>query len=392
MQYPVESFTDEERERLRPTSRTSTGRCSRWSTCPRRSRARCSPATRATRGRCAGCSSTSSPTTLPAAAPAGRRRGRARRRSSTSDLPRLRRRLGRPARRRPRRLRVGLQRADQDPPAPAARRLPRAVDALHRLRRADARAARRLPLLPRRGARAEYGGRWTSCSAIYSRALPAWRRGPPRSSRARADEPAARPRARDQGQGARPAARAAAGRVALAHGHLRHRPDLRAADPAPARPPAARGPRLRADDPRRGPGGDAELRGAGGAPRPRRRVGRLPASRAPRPASAGRGGSGSTRRGAGDDAGPSVRLLRSTATRTTCWRRCCSRPAALRGGDPRRRRGARRRRARASCSPTSSASEPTAATAQAGASRRCATGLRSSPTTAPSATCSATGC
>ncbi len=30
--------------------------------------------------------------------------------------------------------------------------------------------------------------------------------------------------------------------LAVAHGNLRHRPDLRAADPAPARPPAARGP------------------------------------------------------------------------------------------------------------------------------------------------------
>ena len=35
---------------------------------------------------------------------------------------------------------------------------------------------------------------------------------------------------------------------------------------------------------------------------------------------------------------------------------------------------------------------PTAATAPAAASRRCATASRSSPTTAPSATCSATGC
>ena len=35
---------------------------------------------------------------------------------------------------------------------------------------------------------------------------------------------------------------------------------------------------------------------------------------------------------------------------------------------------------------------PTAATGPAAASRRCATASRSSPTTAPSATCSATGC
>ena len=40
---------------------------------------------------------------------------------------------------------------------------------------------------------------------------------------------------RGQGQGARPAARPAARRLALAHGHLRDGPGLRAADPAPAR-------------------------------------------------------------------------------------------------------------------------------------------------------------
>ena len=45
-----------------------------------------------------------------------------------------------------------------------------------------------------------------------------------------------------------------------------------------------------------------------------------------------------------------------------------------------------------SCSPISSASAPTAATVPGGALRRCATASRSSPTTAPSATCSATGC
>ena len=65
----------------------------------------------------------------------------------------------------------------------------------------------------------------------------------------------------------------------------------------------------------------------------------------------------------------------------------------------------RRRRPRSSPASTSStapsgrrcwrrwsASAPTAATVPAAASRRCATASRSSPTTAPSATCSATGC
>src|ERR1700754_3127448 len=45
-----------------------------------------------------------------------------------------------------------------------------------------------------------------------------------------------------------------------------------------------------------------------------------------------------------------------------------------------------------SCAPSSWASARTGATARAAASRRCATGSRSCPTTARSAICSATGC
>ena len=45
------------------TSRTSTGRSSRWSICPRSSRGRCSPATAGAPSRCGGCSSTSSSAT-----------------------------------------------------------------------------------------------------------------------------------------------------------------------------------------------------------------------------------------------------------------------------------------------------------------------------------------
>ena len=63
-----------------------------------------------------------------------------------------------------------------------------------------------------------------------------------------------------------------------------------------------------------------------------------------------------------------------------------------RGGHAHPAERARRRRARARCWPTSSARAPTAATAPAAASRRCATASRSSPTTAPSATSSATAC
>ena len=88
------------------------------------------------------------------------------------------------------------------------------------------------------------------------------------------------PPARGQGQGAGPAARAAARRVAVAHGHLRERPGVRAADPAPARAPAAGGAALRRADAGSGQGRDAELRRARRALRPRRRLDRLP-ERAP---------------------------------------------------------------------------------------------------------------
>ena len=74
------------------------------------------------------------------------------------------------------------------------------------------------------------------------------RRGSARRSRTTRARPPSRARAGHPGQGAGPAARAAARRVALAHGHLRHRPDLRAARPAPARASAAGGARVRRAD------------------------------------------------------------------------------------------------------------------------------------------------
>ena len=104
----------------RPTSRACTRRSSRSSTSPRRSRGRCSRATRATRGRCAGSSWTSSRTRC--------RRCRRSRATRASARPKLYEtiflgygddsvaQLGARARR----LRVGLQRPDEDPPAPAA--------------------------------------------------------------------------------------------------------------------------------------------------------------------------------------------------------------------------------------------------------------------------------
>ena len=71
----------------------------------------------------------------------------------------LRRRLDRAGGRRPRRLRVGLERAHQGPAARPARGLPRAVHPLHPLRPAAARLGRgRLSLLSRRRARSRVRG------------------------------------------------------------------------------------------------------------------------------------------------------------------------------------------------------------------------------------------
>ena len=212
-------------------------------------------------------------TRVPEGGAVGRPRGRARGAALRAHLRRLRRRLGGAARRRPRRLRVGLERADQGPAAAAARRLPRAVDALHRLRRAD--AGRRLPLLPRRRARARVRARrWTRCSTPTRRRCRACARGSTRRSRAPTGESeAARARAvnakaLDLLRGLLPAASLShMGIYATGQAyeqlilHLIGHPL-----------PEARA--LRRADPRGDQGGHAELRRARRAPRPRRRLGR----------------------------------------------------------------------------------------------------------------------
>ena len=320
----------------------------------------------------------------------GRRRGQARERALRAHLRRLRRRLRRPARRRAHRGGVVLERPDEAAPAPAPGRLPRAVHALHRLRRGD--AGRWLSLLPRRRARARVRRR-------DGRALRRLRAGAPARDRlGRPGVPARRGRARgrlaagDQGQGARPAARPAARLIALAHGHLRHRPDLRAADPAPARASAARGARVRAHDPHRRRSGDAELRRARRPARPRRRVGRLP--RGPRARRRPLGGPpGSRPRTRGGRA----RTLRAAAARrrrrgVAAGGAASSRPAGSPSATPAWRWLLSASTSARRCSASWSASGPTAATGPAAGSRRCATASRSSPTTAPSATSSATAC
>ena len=82
----------------------------------------------------------------------------------------------------------------------------------------------------------------------------------------------------------------------------------------------------------------------------------------------------------------------STATRSSCWPRCCSRPPGPARSGSARRSPRSRPRSGAHCSPTSSAAARTAATVRAAASRRSATASRSSRITARSATSSATGC
>ena len=124
-----------------------------------------------------------------------RRGGRARTQALRAHLHRLRRRLGGAARRRAHRLRVGLERDDEGAPARPAGRLPRAVHALHALRRADRRRAR-LPLLapPRAGAGVRGGdglpvrvvlGGAAAGGGVGGRALPARRTTSRRRAHAR---------------------------------------------------------------------------------------------------------------------------------------------------------------------------------------------------------------
>ncbi len=158
-----------------------------------------------------------------------RRGGRARPKALRAHLHRLRGRLGGAARRRAHRLRVGLERDDEAAPARPAGRLPRAVHALHALRRADratgsATATGATPSSGRSTRR-----RWTSCSSRTPRRCRGWRRGRPSASRARATSPrraharSIRAKALDLLRGLLPAA-------SLSHvGHLRLGPGLRAA-------------------------------------------------------------------------------------------------------------------------------------------------------------------
>ena len=127
----------------------------------------------------------------------------------------------------------------------------------------------------------EFAAAMDELFSIYSRSLERGRGVGGRALAARRRRAGGRLAALDPRQGARPAARPAAGGDAEPRRHLRLRPGLRAADPAADGLAAAGGARVRRDDPARAAAGDAELRLAGRAARPRRRVGLLPGA-APR--------------------------------------------------------------------------------------------------------------
>ena len=101
---------------------------------------------------------------------------------------------------------------------------------------------------------------------------------------------------------------------------------------------------------------------------------------------------GLDRRGAGDGT-PSVELVHVDGSEEDLLAACLFESAAAPETEIRARVDVLDRDERAAAAWRRwSASAPTAATARAAASRRCATASRSSPTTAPSATFSATGC
>ena len=168
---------------------------------------------------------------------------------------------------------MDVEPAHEDPAAPAPRCVSRAVDALHRLRHAAGSV--RLPVSPRRAIRA---GVRTGDGRSVLDVQPAARR---RVGMGRGAVPAQRGRIRGRAhacgarKGARPRPRPAARRVALAHGHVRKRSDVRAARAASARASACGGARVR-DDAARGAAEDhPELRDARAARGSRRSLDRV---------------------------------------------------------------------------------------------------------------------
>ena len=237
------------------------------------------------------------------------RRGRGARRGALRARARgVRRRLGGPARRRPRGGGGRVQPAHQGAPVGPPGELPRAVDALHPLLRSPRRA---VPVPPsRRGDGAPRARPRLRGDA--RRSLRGLRRAPAAAGRARGGPGAGRsggarrrPRPGDPGRGPRPAARPAAGGHDGQRGHLRVRPGLRGDAHPDGRAPAARGARVR-----RVPAARA-AQGHPGVPDPRRPPGpgrgprRLPAR--------GRGHRGRAGRAACSCPRPTARTARRCA-------------------------------------------------------------------------------
>ena len=314
-------------------------------------------------------------------------------RAVRDGVRRLRGRLGGPARRRAHRLRVGLERAHEGPPAPAARRLPGAVDALHPPTTAPMpgggyRYLRDRTLGPEYAAAMDFAVR-------HLRAAAAARAGLGRTRRSRTT-PASRPTARERAiqakaldllRGLLPAASLSHMGI-FATGQTYEQLILHLlAHPLPE----ARACGARMLDGAQGR--DAELR----RPRRARRTAAtcgcdyLSDRREAEQRWARAAGAGPRRRA--PSSGPSVRLLHVDGDEDRLLAALLFEAAGRAGGaHAGRGRGARRGASARGCWPTSWASASTAATAPAAASRPCATASRSCPTTARSATFSATGC
>ena len=374
-----------------PTSPTSTGPCSRWSTSPRRSRARMF----ARYSRYAGTVRRLYLEEFAGDVPDGGRpfdgdEGERAAKLYTNVF------LGygddsiAQVGGRPHRLRVGLEHPHQDPPAGTPGRLPRAVDPLHPLRPADAGDDGGYRYYSDDQLGPEFRTAMDELFTIYSGALETvqawaaerWPRGDDEPEKAW--QSSIRAKALDLCRGLLPAATLSHVGI-FASGQAYEQLLLRMlASPLPEAREFA-GMILeelkqvmpsfvaRVDRPDRG-GEWIELPER--SPRGHRALGRAPR---PRPPRYRRRPFGRADRGRGRRGGPAGRL----AVRVL---------RAIRGGDSRAPHNAPSRRAGQRRSPSSPASAPTAATAPAAAGRRSATGSRSSPTTAASATSSATGC
>ena len=191
-------------------------------------------------------------------------------------VPRVRRRLGRPARRRAPRVRAGVEPAHQGPRVGPAHGVPRAVDPLHPLRQPPRRP---VPVLPRPGGRSQspLGARYveptsTSCSTRTPRCFPScieWARARYPKEPGDSDfvyKQTIKAKACDD------APRHPPGGDAVERRHLRHRPGVRGAAAAHARAPAPRGAAVRDADARRAPQGHPVVPHARRPSRARRRL------------------------------------------------------------------------------------------------------------------------